>query len=102
VGQPRIITRGFVYAPDAEDLLTRAENLVRTTASVKRGTAPGKVEERVERALSSFFYQETKRRPLVTVAMMEMGQQETKGCLEQSKPRKDRRKKERKNEDRNR
>ncbi|HSR29069.1 MAG TPA: ribonuclease J [Anaerolineae bacterium] len=72
IGQPRIITRGFVYAPNAEDLLVQAEDLVRATASVKQGTAPGKVEERVERALSNFFYQETKRRPVVTVAMMEV------------------------------
>jgi ribonuclease J len=72
VGQPRIITRGFVYAPDAEDLLAQAGDLVRSTASVKRGTASDKVEERVERALSDFFYQETRRRPVVTVAMMEV------------------------------
>jgi ribonuclease J len=72
VGQPRIITRGFVYAPDAEELLAQAGDLVRAKASVKRGTAPGSVEDRVERALSSFFYQETKRRPVVTVAMMEV------------------------------
>jgi ribonuclease J len=72
VGQPRIITRGFVYAPDAEGLLAQAGDLVRANASVKRGTAPGRVEDRVERALSSFFYQETKRRPVVTVAMMEV------------------------------
>jgi ribonuclease J len=72
VGQPRIITRGFVYAPDAEDLLAQAKDLVRSTASVKRGTAPDKVEEKVERALGEFFYQETKRRPVVTVAMMEV------------------------------
>jgi len=71
VGQPRIITRGFVYTPDAEDLLDRARDLVRTTASVKRGTKPGKVEDRVERALTDFFYRETKRRPVVTVAMVE-------------------------------
>jgi ribonuclease J len=72
VGQARIITRGFVYAPDAEGLLAQAGDLVRANASVKRGTAPGRVEDRVERALSSFFYQETKRRPVVTVAMMEV------------------------------
>jgi ribonuclease J len=72
VGQPRIITHGFVYAPDAEELLAQAGDLVRASASVKRGTAPGRVEDRVERALSSFFYQETKRRPVVTVAMMEV------------------------------
>jgi ribonuclease J len=72
VGQPRIITRGFVYEPDAEDLLAQAESLVRTTASVKRGTAPGKVEEKVEQALSSLFYRETKRKPVVTVALVEI------------------------------
>jgi len=69
VGKPRIITHGFVYVPDAEDLLTRAEDVVRSAASVKKGTALGKVEEKVERALSSFLYQETKRRPVVTVAL---------------------------------
>jgi ribonuclease J len=72
VGQPRIITRGFVYAPDAEELLAEARDLVSTIASVKRGTAPDKVEEKVERALSSLFYQETKRNPVVTVALVEV------------------------------
>ena len=71
VGQPRIITRGFVYVPDAEDLLARAGDVVRSTASVRRGTAPDKVEEKVEQALSSFFYRETKRKPVVTVALLE-------------------------------
>ncbi len=72
VGQPRIITQGFVYAPDAEELLSQAGDVVRSTASVKRGTAPGKVEETVERALSSFFYEETRRKPVVTVALIEV------------------------------
>jgi ribonuclease J len=70
VGKPRIITRGFVYVPDAEELLGQAEDLVHATASVKRGTAPEKVEDKIEHALSSFFYRETKRKPVVTVAMM--------------------------------
>jgi ribonuclease J len=72
VGQPRIITQGFVYAPDAETLIARAEDLVSSVASVKRGTAPGKVEEKVERALASLFYRETKRNPVVTVALVEV------------------------------
>jgi ribonuclease J len=71
VGQPRIITRGFVYTPEAEELLARAGDLVRSTASAKRGTAPGKVEDRVEQALSNLFYRETRRKPVVTVALVE-------------------------------
>jgi ribonuclease J len=72
VGEPRIITRGFVFAPEAEDLLDRAGDLVRTTASVRGGTQPSEVEQRVEQALSNFFYRETRRKPVVTAAMMEV------------------------------
>ena len=72
VGQPRIITRGFVYVPDAQDLLSKAEDIVRSTASVRRGTAQSKVEEKIERALSDLFYRETQRKPVVTVALLEV------------------------------
>ena len=40
-------------------------------AAVQGGTQPGKVEEKVEQALSSFFYRETKRRPVVTAVLLE-------------------------------
>ncbi len=72
VGQPRIITSGFVYTPDAQDLLSQAGKIVSTAASGKRGTAPAQVEAKVERALSSLFYRETKRNPVVTVALTEV------------------------------
>jgi ribonuclease J len=72
VGQPRIITRGFVYAPDAEDLLAKAGDVIRSTASVRNGTGPKKAEQKVEQALSNLFYRETKRKPVVTVALVEV------------------------------
>jgi ribonuclease J len=71
VDQPRIITRGFVFIPEAEELLSRAKDVIRSAASVKPGTAPGQVEEEVEKALSHFFYQETRRRPVVTSVVIE-------------------------------
>ncbi len=71
VGQPRLISRGFVYVPDAEDLLSRAGDVARSAASVQPGTKAGKVEAKMEQALSSFFYRETKRKPVVTVALVE-------------------------------
>jgi ribonuclease J len=72
VGQPRIVTHGFVHAPAAEDLLDRARDIVRSTGAAKRGTAPTKVEARVEKALSGLFYRETKQKPVVTVALVEV------------------------------
>ncbi len=71
VGQPRIITRGFVFAPDAEDLLSAAKDVVRSTVAVKNGHTPEKMEKKVEQALSSFFYHQTRRKPVVTAALVE-------------------------------
>ena len=70
VGQPRIITHGFVYIPHAEDLLSKAERVVGST-SVKGGTDPRQVEEKVEQALSRLFHRETRRKPIVAVALVE-------------------------------
>jgi ribonuclease J len=72
VDPPRILSRGFVYVPDAEELLSRAGDVVRAAAVVEPGTAPDRVEEKVERALSSFLYGKTRRRPVVTVALIEV------------------------------
>jgi len=71
VGQPRIVTRGFVYAPGAESLLSRSKDVARSAASARPGTAPARLEEKVEQALAEFFYQETKRKPIVTAALVE-------------------------------
>jgi ribonuclease J len=71
-GQPRIITRGFVFRPEAEDLLTRAQDVVRSAAVVEPGTKPSEVEENIERALSNFLRRETRRDPVVTSAVVEI------------------------------
>jgi ribonuclease J len=72
VGQPRIITHGFVFVPEAEDLLSRAQDVIRSAASVKPGTPLDEVEKQVEEALSRFLYRETKRKPMVTSAVVEV------------------------------
>jgi ribonuclease J len=72
VGHPRIITSGFVFAPEAEELLARAQDIVRSAAAVKRGTEPGEVEELVTQALSRFLRRETRRDPVVTSVVLEV------------------------------
>ncbi|MGD2143927.1 MAG: ribonuclease J [Anaerolineae bacterium] len=70
-GQPRIITRGFVFRPEAEDLLARARDVVRSAATVKPGAKPSDVETAIESALSQFLRRETRREPVVTAAVVE-------------------------------
>lgn len=71
LGEPRIITRGFVFIPESEELLSRAGDVIRSAASVAPGTAPDQVEEQIERALSRFIYRETRREPIVIAAVIE-------------------------------
>jgi ribonuclease J len=71
-GHPRIVTRGFVFVPEAEELLARAQDVVRSAASVKRGTPPSEVEELVVQTLSRFFRRETSRDPVVTSVVLEV------------------------------
>jgi ribonuclease J len=71
VGQFHIVTGGFVYTPESEGLLDQAQDVIRSAASVKPGTSCKEVEAKVERALSRFFYRETRRSPVVRSAVME-------------------------------
>jgi ribonuclease J len=70
VGRPRIVTQGFVFVPEAEELLSRAEQVVRSAARAQPGTPPEEIEARIERALSDYLYKETRRKPLVSSAVM--------------------------------
>jgi ribonuclease J len=63
--EPEIITRGFIYKRDAKDLLALARN--RITDTVNRGN--GNIQEDIEQTIKTFFYNETKRRPMVFVTI---------------------------------
>ncbi len=62
--EPEIITRGFVFVRDSEALIDQTGGYVREL--VEQGSLDD-VEKRVETELSKFFYNETRRRPMVFV-----------------------------------
>lgn len=71
---PEIITRGWVYAPEAEDLLDEACDTVADT--VERALANGvrdveSLERDVRRAAGKFVNERTKRRPMIVPVVME-------------------------------
>ncbi len=70
---PEIITRGWVYAPEAEDLLDEACDTVE--AAVVRALAKGvrdpeSLERDVRRAAGKFVSDRTKRRPMIVPVVM--------------------------------
>ncbi|MDP9464446.1 MAG: ribonuclease J, partial [Actinomycetota bacterium] len=71
---PEIITRGWVYAPEAEDLLDEACDAV--ADAVEKTLAAGvrnvdALERDVRRAAGKFVSERTKRRPMIVPVVME-------------------------------
>lgn len=71
---PEIITRGWVYAPEAEDLLDEACDTV--AAAVERALGEGirdveTLERDVRRAAGKFVNERTRRRPMIVPVVME-------------------------------
>jgi len=65
IEEPEILTRGFVYKRDAKELLTLAKN--RITDTINQGN--GNIQDDIEQTVKTFFYNETKRRPMVFVTI---------------------------------
>ncbi len=79
IGEPEIITRGFIYARNGEDILTSTRRLVREVVScgdeasdnaiIASAVADGSLQVDLEQAIKSFLYNKTKRRPMVFVTL---------------------------------
>jgi ribonuclease J len=71
---PEIITRGWVYAPEAEELLDEACDTV--ASAVEAALADGvrnveQLEREVRRAAGKFVSERTRRRPMIVPVVME-------------------------------
>jgi len=62
---PEIITRGFVYTQNADDLMNGINDLI--TATVRNHD--GDLQDDLQQALKTFIYNETKRRPMIFVTI---------------------------------
>ena len=67
---PDIITRGFVYGRDAEELFEEAKLRVRKLSHA--GMHMQNAQNRVKDVVSQFFYERTKRRPMVLPVVIEV------------------------------
>jgi ribonuclease J len=73
---PEIITKGWVFAPEAEDLLGEARNAV--TASLEEAAAADgandyeTLKRHIRQALGRFIKDRTRRRPMIVPVVMEV------------------------------
>src|SRR4051794_5997216 len=72
---PEIVTRGWVYAPEAEDLLEEAKAVVRESiaqAAREGATDFETVKRHTRRSVARFIDERTRRRPVVVPVVMEV------------------------------
>ncbi len=67
---PEIETRGFVYAPMAEDIIAGAKEQIRE--AVVRSAHDTGLSQMLKDVLSQYLYQHTRRRPMVIPVVTEM------------------------------
>jgi ribonuclease J len=75
VSGPEIVTRGWVYAPEAEDLLDEARQVVRTSLAeaAKEGATDFETMSRhTRRSVARFIDERTRRRPIVLPVVLEV------------------------------
>ncbi len=75
VSGPEIITRGFVYVRDSEELMTEAKLVledVLANCMDSNITDWAKIKSDLKNSLSDFVWKETKRRPMILPVIMEV------------------------------
>jgi ribonuclease J len=71
LGNPEIISRGFVYLRDAEQLMEKISNTARVVIKGANGQTRAQLQSDVEGAVSQMLYSETHRRPMVFTVINE-------------------------------
>ncbi len=74
VGRPDIVSRGFIDTKDSENILEKGKELVISTLS-HGGKYPlerSSINTKVKDTLSKFFYEQTRRRPMILTATIEV------------------------------
>lgn len=75
ISGPDIVSRGFVYVRESEDLMEGVKSVCREMllqCEVRKITDWGAIKSRVKEALAEFLYEKTKRKPMILVVITEI------------------------------
>jgi ribonuclease J len=79
VSGPDVVSRGFVYMRQSQDLVEATKDTVRSALTARNGNGAGAgsvdagfVNRKIKDVVSEFLYRETKRRPMILPVVMEV------------------------------
>ena len=70
LAEPDIISRGFVYIREAEELIEQAKEQV--VIALEKSGSPAVVSTKIKETLSEFLYEQTRRRPMILPVVIEV------------------------------
>lgn len=72
LNKPVIMSRGFVYMKDSQELIREGENLVRNalTKQLRSKTTFSEIKNTIRHTLETYFYQQTRRHPMIIPVIM--------------------------------
>jgi ribonuclease J len=65
IGEPEVISRGFVYVREAQELIDSTYEIIKEVVYENERASTREIRSILQRRLERFFYGETKRRPMV-------------------------------------
>jgi len=68
--EPDIISRGFVYMREAEELIEQAKEQV--VIALENSSSPAVISTKIKDTLSEFLYEQTRRRPMILPMVIEV------------------------------
>jgi len=69
---PEIVTRGFIYQKEAEDLLAGATQTIVKLVESNAHAGEEAIRDKIEKALREYLYSETKRRPMIMAVVRDV------------------------------
>ena len=75
LNSPDIISRGFVYMRESEELINGARNMIRKSLEKKDGTYPSNwvyIKNKIREDIGKYLYEHTQRRPMVLPVVIEV------------------------------
>jgi ribonuclease J len=77
VAGPDVVSRGFVYMRQSQDLIEATKDTVRAALISRNGSGPTQgdaafVNRKIKDVVSEFLYRETRRRPMILPVVMEV------------------------------
>jgi ribonuclease J len=75
IGDPELITRGFVYVRESEKLIKDSNTLVKETVDkylLKESIDWGGIKQEIREKLNQFLFEKTKRKPMIIPILIEV------------------------------